>query len=1237
MINIQKEENQGYTDIDNNFTENISEIIKDNDEFDRYEVSINYPESAVSDLIIKIYFEDIGTTYIDGIQLEEGEVANNYNMIENSDFSNGLGDWYLSVQDNETLESLPTDNRFEIVNINNLGDKALKINMELTERSSISKRYYVNGKGGDTYNISFWYKNEAYPTTGLEGDERNNEVMIFFNYLNQEGGHGLRGFTFNPNYNDWQFFSQSFTAEKDFDFLNLNFYQANNANSLYITNLCLFKDVRAVRYDYDDAGNIIRYIGLNSSSNDFKYNNDNQLIQMTNPKGKRFNFEYDNVVTDRLINGISDFGISNQIKYDENSNPIYTKIQKNNNSSLKRGLYKIRLKGTNNYVRYINNKIEISQDNCNHDLFYLEPDIQYYKIKHYIFENKCLTMEGTNVTLSTFDSNNSTFVLLKQENGSYHIESLIGNKALKFDENTLVVHDKDTSMIPDNDYHFEFYFETVDSDLFMENSAEYTEDGRFIKSTTDTLFNKTTYNIDTTTGLINSITNAKSQVTNYIYDDKQRIKKVLNKNKSVNYNYNTNNLLDSINQGNKTYKFVYDEFLNTKQIKLNNITLVDNEYEENNGNLKSSTYGNSQSINYSYDKFDRVDKITKMDNEYKYIYDNNSNLVRLVSNDGVTKYIYDSAKRIKEYNLNDFKIKYLYDIHDNIINTNYSLQSLENSIENDFDEDDILVKTKFNNNEINYNCDNLGRLISSNINNKFNYNYDYVTNGNRTSYLIKSHKIDKDLYTYKYDKLDNITHIYLNNKLQNKYYYDDYNQLIEEKNYLTNEFIKYEYDNSGNLSSKKLYDLNNYNFIKNGEYDISAYILKENRYEYSNSNWEDQLTKFNDEVITYDEIGNPITIGENITLNWINGRQLNKYTDLNQTINYMYNKDGIRISKKINNIETKYYLEGNEIILEKTGNDVLYYIRNSLDNLLGFMYNDELYYYIKNIQNDIIGILDSNHKIVTKYQYDSWGNILRIVDSNDNDIINDESHIGNINPFRYRSYYYDKETKLYYLNNRYYSPKWHRFINADSKIGSNDSLTAYNLYLYVGNNPIMNIDPSGLNWFKKKWDELYNFGRKISQTGRKIYNDIKKAFVFEAGVGVGLDAKIGSIAGASLGYSKDMTYKYENQKSSTGSSTSFGASIGTSNYGAGATRSYYHEYHDVKGNITGTINHQNPLQFVDHIKDCSYTQTTTSVFIGRKNDTQKIESDSSTTFIGIDLSIHLGVGGHLKIGFNIDW
>ncbi len=67
-------------------------------------------------------------------------------------------------------------------------------------------------------------------------------------------------------------------------------------------------------------------------------------------------------------------------------------------------------------------------------------------------------------------------------------------------------------------------------------------------------------------------------------------------------------------------------------------------------------------------------------------------------------------------------------------------------------------------------------------------------------------------------------------------------------------------------------------------------------YEYTNTNWEDQLTKFNNTVITYDAIGNPVTIGDT-HLTWINGRQLNKYQDSNYTIDYKYNDNGIRTKK----------------------------------------------------------------------------------------------------------------------------------------------------------------------------------------------------------------------------------------------------------------------------------------------------------------------------------------------------
>ena len=86
---------------------------------------------------------------------------------------------------------------------------------------------------------------------------------------------------------------------------------------------------------------------------------------------------------------------------------------------------------------------------------------------------------------------------------------------------------------------------------------------------------------------------------------------------------------------------------------------------------------------------------------------------------------------------------------------------------------------------------------------------------------------------------------------------------------------------------------------------------------------------------------------------------------------------------------------------------------------------------------------------------------MTITDGNNNDVTNNLSHIANINPFRYRSYYYDNETGLYYLNKRYYNPELERFVSPDVVLGSNKDVLSYNLYLYVSNNPVSNYDKTG--------------------------------------------------------------------------------------------------------------------------------------------------------------------------------
>ena len=86
------------------------------------------------------------------------------------------------------------------------------------------------------------------------------------------------------------------------------------------------------------------------------------------------------------------------------------------------------------------------------------------------------------------------------------------------------------------------------------------------------------------------------------------------------------------------------------------------------------------------------------------------------------------------------------------------------------------------------------------------------------------------------------------------------------------------------------------------------------------------------------------------------------------------------------------------------------------------------------------------------------------------------ANIANINPFRYRSYYYDKETGWYYLNSRYYNPLLCRFITMDSVeyLGASGSILSLNLYAYCENNPIMYVDPTGYD--KEDWIIRFIFG-----------------------------------------------------------------------------------------------------------------------------------------------------------------
>ncbi|MBE6766104.1 MAG: RHS repeat-associated core domain-containing protein [Ruminococcaceae bacterium] len=93
---------------------------------------------------------------------------------------------------------------------------------------------------------------------------------------------------------------------------------------------------------------------------------------------------------------------------------------------------------------------------------------------------------------------------------------------------------------------------------------------------------------------------------------------------------------------------------------------------------------------------------------------------------------------------------------------------------------------------------------------------------------------------------------------------------------------------------------------------------------------------------------------------------------------------------------------------------------------------------------------------MVEYTYDAWGKLLNTVD-------NSGINLGTMNPLRYRGYYYDQETGLYYLQSRYYDPTVGRFINADDVafLGANGTVISHNLFSFCVNNPINFTDDSG--------------------------------------------------------------------------------------------------------------------------------------------------------------------------------
>ena len=379
---------------------------------------------------------------------------------------------------------------------------------------------------------------------------------------------------------------------------------------------------------------------------------------------------------------------------------------------------------------------------------------------------------------------------------------------------------------------------------------------------------------------------------------------------------------------------------------------------------------------------------------------------------------------------------------------------------------------------------------------------------------------------YAYDELGNITTVYESHLSQegrnrrpiSQYTYDAQSQLTSETHYtyIGNGVSSYNavswyytYDTAGNILSQ-------YKILasKNGanSNEICSEAMDIKSYTYSTGEWKDLLTAVTlgntTHSLTYDAIGNPLTYGNGqqlyTNLTWEHGRQLVSLTTNGDTYTYDYDADGIRTQKVGNGEQHDYITQNGKVVRETVQSAdwdwVLDFIYDNAGRPFALNFSTDggatftTYYYVLNLQGDVVALLNASGTVVARYTYNAWGELLSVTTDNGTAIAN-TLDIAHLNPLRYRGYYYDTETGLYYVSSRYYDPEIGRWINADSVVaGVGGSLQGYNMFAYCFNNPVNMSDSSGHwpQWIKDaaNWVDD-NIIRPVVNFVKDVAEDIK--------------------------------------------------------------------------------------------------------------------------------------------------
>ena len=640
----------------------------------------------------------------------------------------------------------------------------------------------------------------------------------------------------------------------------------------------------------------------------------------------------------------------------------------------------------------------------------------------------------------------------------------------------------------------------------LTSSATYTNGGNLLSSATDGTGQTLTYAYGTAlskmTGQATSVTDAQGNRMQSVYNDFGRVtQKTFASDGKLQYTYNKGLLTDvtrTVGEAGQSIACDYDAFGNLTAVRIGGLLLASYQYAAKNGQLMKQVYGNGQEITFTYDRLGRTSTASYSGGRtLTYAYNGDGQLYSIrddagteTAADDVTYfYTYDSLKRAIACRIcrgieRVLSVRWEYDDSSRIKTQAWQMGQQSYSESYTYStKDGSLTSVSMNGGSLQLGYDALSRLSTAS-NGVYTRNYTYrdisstqtTTQVEKLRYTGLNGALSGLTYNYTYNPLGNIASV-TSGSSTSSYTYDAMGQLTAAS--LPGMQYAYTYDGAGNLLT-----------VTRGE--------TTNTYTYGSASWKDLLTEYNGGAIIYEgqealangdilgapTSGNPISYYNGTCWNfgWSEGRNLTQAVRRSSQervfLSNKYDGNGLRISKSVTmtayepndgtvanppiaNEETtnhSYIYAGGkllrETITEGSTTKTLDFTYDNVGMPYNLTYNNgsttATYYYITNLQGDVMYLADASGNEVAAYDYDPYGKIISATGA-----------MAEINPLRYRGYYYDSETGFYYLQSRYYDPEICRFINADSYTSTGRGYLGYNMFAYCNGNPVVYSDPSG--------------------------------------------------------------------------------------------------------------------------------------------------------------------------------